>query len=172
MFHFWCPVPVQVRTNEQTYRETGNREIEVLGVASWKPATCASLVCGRRRGADCRCDKKGKNDDLGYEAAVVKGNWNGTWRAGTNHHCSMCVHVNVCRGDCEDESSERCGSHGHNLSGRGLDALGSKRRENRAPYETEAPEQLSDSCPGDVELRLPASTRRSETMGQERNQQK
>ena len=21
MFHFWCPVPVQVRTNEQTYRE-------------------------------------------------------------------------------------------------------------------------------------------------------
>ena len=23
MFHFWCPVPVQVRTDEQTYRETG-----------------------------------------------------------------------------------------------------------------------------------------------------
>ena len=22
MFHFWCPVPVEVRTNEQTYRET------------------------------------------------------------------------------------------------------------------------------------------------------
>ena len=22
MFQFWCPVPVQVRTNEQTYRET------------------------------------------------------------------------------------------------------------------------------------------------------
>ena len=34
MFHFWCPAPVQVRTNEQTYRETyrTGRLVELLEI--------------------------------------------------------------------------------------------------------------------------------------------
>jgi hypothetical protein len=32
MFHFWCPVPVQVRTETQTYRETYRESTICLNV--------------------------------------------------------------------------------------------------------------------------------------------
>ena len=42
MFHFWCPVPVQVRTNTQTYRETCRETYHLVPITH---RYFVSLVC-------------------------------------------------------------------------------------------------------------------------------
>ena len=45
-FHFWCPVPVEVRTDEQTYREKHETIVPAEGVVCLEE--CGEFVCWRK----------------------------------------------------------------------------------------------------------------------------